>query len=57
MRLLSPELGLASTEGIELTPARVIAAPDFSPSVPGGRALRAGRPALFCSGIARRLRC
>lgn len=30
MRLLSPELGLASTEGIELTPAHVIAAPDVT---------------------------
>jgi dihydrofolate reductase len=27
MRLLGPELGLDSMEGIELTPARVIAAP------------------------------
>jgi dihydrofolate reductase len=30
MRLLSPELGLDSMEGIELTPARVIAAPDVT---------------------------
>jgi dihydrofolate reductase len=30
MRLLSPELGLGSREGIELTPARVIAAPDVT---------------------------
>jgi dihydrofolate reductase len=30
MRLLSPELGLDSKEGIELTPARVIATPDVT---------------------------
>ena len=30
MRLLSPELGLDGREGIELTPARVIAAPDVT---------------------------
>ena len=30
MRLLSSELGLGSREGIELTPARVIAAPDVT---------------------------
>jgi dihydrofolate reductase len=30
MRLLSPELGLDSKQGIELTPARVIAAPDVT---------------------------
>jgi dihydrofolate reductase len=30
MRLLSSELGLGSQEGIELTPARVIAAPDVT---------------------------
>jgi dihydrofolate reductase len=30
MRLLSPELGLDDTEGIELAPARVIAAPDVT---------------------------
>jgi dihydrofolate reductase len=30
MRLLSPELGLDSKEGIELTPARVVAAPDVT---------------------------
>jgi dihydrofolate reductase len=30
MRLLSPELGLGSKEAIELTPARVIAAPDVT---------------------------
>ena len=30
MRLLGPELGLDSMEGIELTPARVIAAPDVT---------------------------
>jgi dihydrofolate reductase len=30
MRLLSPELALDSKEGIELTPARVIAAPDVT---------------------------
>ena len=30
MRLLGPELGLDSKEGIELTPARVIAAPDVT---------------------------
>jgi dihydrofolate reductase len=30
MRLLSPELGLDGTEGIELTPARVIATPDVT---------------------------
>jgi hypothetical protein len=30
MRLLSPELGLDSCEGIELTPERVIATPDVT---------------------------
>ena len=30
MRLLAPELGLDSMEGIELTPARVIATPDVT---------------------------
>lgn len=30
MRLLGPELGLDGMEGIELTPARVIAAPDVT---------------------------
>jgi dihydrofolate reductase len=30
MRLLSPELGLDGTEGIELTPVRVLAAPDVT---------------------------
>jgi hypothetical protein len=30
MRLLSPELGLGSREGIELTPDRVIATPDVT---------------------------
>ena len=30
MRLLGPELGLDSKEGIELTPARVIATPDVT---------------------------
>ena len=30
MRLLSPELGLRSKEGIELTPSRVIATPDVT---------------------------
>jgi dihydrofolate reductase len=30
MRLLSPELGLDGTEGIELTPVRVVAAPDVT---------------------------
>lgn len=30
MRLLSPELGLDGTEGIELTPERVIASPDVT---------------------------
>ena len=30
MRLLGPELGLDGKEGIELTPARVIAAPDVT---------------------------
>jgi dihydrofolate reductase len=30
MRLLSPELGLGDMEGIELTPARVIATPDVT---------------------------
>ena len=30
MRLLSPELGLGGKEGIELTPARVIATPDVT---------------------------
>lgn len=30
MRLLSPELGLGSTEGIELTPAHVIATPEVT---------------------------
>ena len=30
MRLLSPELGLGSTEGLELTPAHVIATPDVT---------------------------
>jgi hypothetical protein len=30
MRLLSPQLGLDSREGIELTPDRVVAAPDVT---------------------------
>ncbi len=30
MRLLGPGLGLGTTEGIELTPARVIASPDVT---------------------------
>lgn len=42
MRLLSPELGLDGTEGIELTPERVIASPDVTHiryTVSGRRAL------------------
>jgi hypothetical protein len=44
MRLLSPELGLGSTEGIELTPVHVTATPDVTPHPSQGQRPPPARP-------------